>query len=180
MADPITAYINSLGVPQIMLWLLSFAAMYGLMTQAKVPKDKPSRAIISFVAAFFVILATPTALIEVIERMSQSLVLIILGLLVIIVFLEVAGIKTKGKIKGYDKEGKPIYEHGGESISLFEYYGKYFALILIILAILVFIGAGGLNLLGFNISLSGMNTMTLLFFIVIILAVTWMIFEKPK
>ncbi|MFQ6009522.1 MAG: hypothetical protein ACE5J7_00140 [Candidatus Aenigmatarchaeota archaeon] len=175
VTDPITAYLTTLGFPQIMLWLLSFAALYGLMSQASVPKDKPSRAIISIVAAFFVILATPTALIEVIERMSTSLILVVLGILLIIVFLEVAGIKAHVVTRKQTKEG---VKEEVVAVPIFERYGTAFALIFIIIAVLIFIGAGGLNLLGFNISLTGVNTMTILFFIVIILAVMWMIFER--
>ncbi|MEM5804507.1 MAG: hypothetical protein QXU82_01520 [Candidatus Aenigmatarchaeota archaeon] len=175
MADPITAYLTNLGFPQIMLWLLSFAALYGLMSQAGVPKDKASRAIISIVAAFFVILAAPAALISVLEKMAQSLILVVLGILVFIVFLEVAGVTVFEKVVE-EKEGKKSEKL--VPVKVLHKYGKHFAAFFIILAILIFIGAGGLNLLGISVAVGGMPTMSILFFVIVVAAIMWMIFEK--
>ncbi len=49
----------------------------------------------------------------------------------------------------------------------------------ILAAILIFINAGGLGLIGMqNINLSGATTTTVIFFIIILLAIFWLIGEK--
>ncbi len=154
--------LQNLGFPEILLWLLSFAIVYGVMSQAKIPDSKPARAIIAIVVGFLVIFSAPTALIDVLSKMSTALVLVVLGILVLLVFLEIAGIK---------------HPQG----SYMQQYAKWFAPIFIIIAILVFVGAGGLQLIGLpQIDLSGQANVTLFFFIVIILAIVWMLMEKEQ
>ncbi len=49
----------------------------------------------------------------------------------------------------------------------------------VLIAILIFINAGGLGLMGLqNINLSGASATTVIFFIVILLAIFWLIGEK--
>src|SRR3989344_9635675 len=90
--------LTNLGFPQILLWLLSFALIFGVLDQVKIPKDKPSRGIISIVVAFLVLFSVPTSLITTISSLSTNLILVILAVLTFIVFLEAAGVKAgKGK-----------------------------------------------------------------------------------
>jgi len=100
--DPIQ-FLQSLGLPQILLWLLSFAILYGSLEQVQIPKSKMSRALISMVIAFFIILAAPVALINLLSQMSGALILVVLGILVLIVFLEVAGAKASAVEEVRDK-----------------------------------------------------------------------------
>jgi len=165
-------FLTNLGFPQILLWLLSFALIFGVLDQVKIPKDKPSRGIISIVVAFLVLFSVPTSLITTISSLSTNLILVILAVLTFIVFLEAAGVKA----------GSGEYYHTGrevksskEPVTIFERYSKYFAIVFVIIAVLLFVGAGGLGLLGINLALPQTSTTTLLFFAVIVLAVGWLI-----
>lgn len=175
MAVNIFTSLQSLGIAQILLFLLSFAIVYGLLKQYKVPKSNAAQAMIGLAIAFLTIMAAPIALVNVLTEMSANLILVVVGLLVLIIFLEVAGIKVETPI--YDKEGKQIGIH--PEASIFHKYGYAFAIVLGIIAILIFINAGGLGLIGVqNINLSGASTTTVIFFIIILLAIFWLIGEK--
>lgn len=175
-------FLDRLGFPDIVLWLLSFALVFGLLGQVKIPKSNVARAIIALVAAFFVLMSVPAQLIMVLSSMSTGLVVIILGLLVFIVFLEAAGVKLGKTVlgKAKDQSGKEIDVISEFHSRVFEKHSKEFAGLLIIFAILVFVAAGGLNLLGFNVILNSTTIMTLLVIGVIILAVYWLINEKGE
>ncbi len=176
MAFDLSQFQN-LGLPEIVLWMLSFAIIYGILDQAKTPGSKASRGIISVVIAFFVLLSAPVTLITFLSNMTSSLVLVIIGLLVLIVFLEVAGVKIRPPIYD-DKTGELIGYDDKNKVSIFMRYGYMFAAAFIIIAALIFVSAGGLQYFGLNINLSGAATTTTAFFIFIILAVLWMVAEK--
>jgi len=179
MAISILTSLQNMGIAQILLFLLSFAVVYGLLKQYKVPKSNAAQAMIGIAIAFLTIMAAPVALVNVLTEMSANLVLVAVGLLVLIIFLEVAGIHEKviydtGK---KDKDGKAISDI--REVKIFEKYGYAFAIVLGIIAILIFINAGGLGLIGVqNINLSGASTTTVIFFIIILLAIFWLIGEK--
>ncbi len=176
MAIDLTQFQN-LGLPEIVLWMLSFAIIYGILDQAKVPQSKASRGIISIVIAFFVLLSAPVALITFLSNMTSSLVLVLVGLIVLIIFLEVAGLKFSGE-RAYKNEKGEVVHKESEPITIFVKYGYMFAIAFIIIAALIFVNAGGLQTLGININLSSAATTTTAFFIFIILAVLWMVAEK--
>ncbi len=167
-------FLQNLGLPEIMLWLLTFAIVYGVLSQVKVPQGKEARAIIAIVAGFFVLLAAPTALITVLGAMSSGLLLIVLGIIVLMVFLEIAGIKHKEPKTVDPKTGRVIE---WQDIPFFSKHSYVLAFVFGIIAILLFIGAGGMSLLGWNIDFAPTVTPSLIVLIVIILAVFWMIRE---
>ncbi len=164
---------------KIVLWLLSFALVYGLLShigKKGMPESNVARGIVGIVAAFFVLLSPVTnELTKVLSSMSTGLILLVLGILVFIVFIELAGVKL-GKYEV--KQGVHIERQAGQKV--FEKHSQFFAVLLIIFAILVFVAANGLNLLGFNIPLNSSSSMTLLILGVIILAVYWLITEKQE
>lgn len=170
-------FLERLGFADIVLWLLSFALVYGLLShigKGGMPESKVARAIIAIVAAFFVLLSVPSQLIMVLSQMSTGLVVLVLGLLVFMVFLELAEVRVG--FKQEEVEPGKIKTTFGEKV--FEKHANVFAVLLIIFAVIIFIAAGGLNLLGFNIFLSSSTTTTLLILGVIVLAVYWLIKEK--
>jgi len=178
MALNILTSLQNLGIAQILLFLLSFAIVYGLLKQYKVPKSNAAQAMIGLAIAFLTIMAAPVALVSVLTEMSANLILVVVGLLVLIIFLEVVGIKAPHEAYVLDKEGKPV-KKTTIGIPIFEKYGYAFAIVLGIIAILIFINAGGLGLIGMqNINLSDASTTTVIFFIVILLAIFWLISEK--
>src|SRR3990167_6474385 len=89
--NDITSTLQNLGFGEILIWLLTFAVVYGILShvgEKGMPKSNASRAIISIVLAFLVLLAVPGALINVLSNLATSLVLVLVGLLVFIVILE--------------------------------------------------------------------------------------------
>jgi len=174
MVDTII-FLESLGLPQILLWVLTFAVVNGILSQANVPQSKFARGIISIVLAFLVILNAPVTLISTLAQLSSNIVLVLLGILLLVVFIEAAGIKATVKKPKTDKEGKVV---GIEDIdiSIFEKYGKGFALALLVIVILIFINSGGLSTLGLQgLHVTEQGTISIAFFIMLILAVFWMI-----
>ena len=177
--------LQQLGFGEVLIWLLTFAIVYGVLSHAGdkgVPRSQAARAIIAFVLAFLVLFAVPGALVNVLSSLSRGLVLVLVGLLVLIVILEFAVGKTKGKIIDWTKDKEtgrpvPVYEHGGEAVSILQHHGKWVAIALLIIAALLFVGAGGLALLGIStgIALSGVSLTSIIILVIIVLAVLWII-----
>lgn len=178
-----TSLIN-MGFPQILLWLLTFAIVYGVLSQAGdggIPKSQGTRAIIALVSAFFVLFSIPNNLIEFISKISSSMIMVIMGLLVFIVFLEAAGIRgKKEEVAIYDDKGKVI---GTKPVqrNIIEQYSTMFAIAFLIIAGLIFVGAGGLELIGMpNIQMSESSIMSYMFLAVVVLAIVWMVADPSK
>lgn len=167
-------FLQAMGIESILLWLLSFAVVFGILAQANTPKDKPSRAIISIVVAFFVLFATPTTLMSAISSMSSSLLLIIMAFLVLAIFIEVAGMKAPHKHVGRGMYMKEEHE------SIFHKYEMAWIAVFLIIAFLLFMGAGGLKIIGLETAFPNINTVGLAFFIVIVIAVIYMIAEGKE
>ncbi len=175
----------NMGFPQILLWLLTFAIVYGALSQSGekgIPESKGTRAIIALVSAFFVLFSVPNQLIDVITKMSSSMLLVIIGVLVFVVFLEAAGVKG-GKVQvdsgKRDKDGNPIPKT--VELTIIERFPMMFVIAFLIIAILIFISSGGLALLGIipTIHLSDSAIMSYLFLAVVVLAIVWMV-GNPK
>lgn len=163
----------------VLPWLFIFAIVYGVLShigKEGMPKSKPARGIIGMVLAFIITPAL-SGWIPAMMEMIGSFVIIIAALLVFIVLLEVLGIRKKySVVTGKDEKGKPKTEIIEKSI--FEAYGKWFAIAFIIIAILVFIGSGAPQALGWTIPpMVSYNYPLLFFFIVIVLIVWWMASE---
>jgi len=174
----VVGILQRLGFADILLWLLSFAVVYGILAQVNIPKSKQVQAIIAIVAAFFVLMAAPVSLMSTISQLSTGLIVVLMGLIIFMVFLEVGGIKhveyeavtnEKGEVVG----GKPTMVH------FFSKNPYVIAITLILIAGLLFVGAGGLKLVGISIPY-GVDTTGLLFLIMIIIAVLWMITGEKK
>jgi hypothetical protein len=165
-------FLQRLGFADIMLWLLTFAIMYGVLGQANVPKSKEARAIISIVVGLLVLFAAPQTLVAFLAQMSASFVLVAIGLLVLIVFLEAAGIKHKVPVIN-PKTGKP----GIEEHPFLSAHPTITGITFVIIAVLIFVGAGGLNLLGLKIPY-GFDLTGVIFFVAIIVAILWILGTK--
>ncbi len=153
--------IASITLPEILLWLLTYAVVYGVLSQAGIPQSKAARSIIALVAGFFVLMSNPLSVLAVLSQVTSDMLLVIIALLSFLVFVEMMGVKIGGQ--------KP-HEHSSVAKIIF--------LALIVIATAIFVSAGGLELLGwrsagiFNISWN-----TLFFIIVIVGAIWWMISE---
>jgi len=173
MADFATVggVLTRLGLPDMLLWLLTFSVVYGILNQANVPKGKSVQAILALVVAFLVILSAPTALLSFITNLSSNIVLVLVGILVLVVLLEAFGIKNFLPVM---KGNGP----GSEAHSFFSKYPVMSAVAFVVLAGLVFVGSGGLNVLGITLpSNVNINTGGTVFMIGIVIAVIWLIVE---
>lgn len=164
----------------VLPWLLVFAIVYGVLSQIGedgMPKSKPARGIIGIVLAFIIAPAL-SSWVGTLMEMIGSFVIIIGGILVFIVLLEVLGVKEYKEVPVINEEGKPTGKTKKVERSIFEAYGKWFAVVFIIIAALVFIGSGGAEAIGINIpSMISYNYPLLFFLGVIVLIVWWMASE---
>ncbi|MEM5814857.1 MAG: hypothetical protein QXD77_03505 [Candidatus Aenigmatarchaeota archaeon] len=179
MALAFASELQAFGLTDIILWMITFAVVYGVLSQVGdkgAPQHKGSRGIIAIVVAFMVLFAAPAQLSAMIAKLSSSLLLIVLGLLSLIVFIEAAGVKVHPM---ETVEGRKVI--AGKEISIFDAYGKYFGIALIFIVIMIFVTAGGLNWIGLgNIggAFGQVNVLGAGLFIMIILAILWMIAES--
>jgi len=172
----ILSELERLGFPDVLLWLLTFAIIFGVLTQSKMPKSSAARGILAIGIASLVMLSAPAGLIGFISEMSSGLILVVIVLLVLIAFFEAAGVK-----------GEEVYDEKGNKTgrkTIIAQYPTYFGAALVIVAILVFLGAGGWNLLGFqNVTLKGMGSQSMtgiIFLAAVVIGVLWMIMESGK
>ena len=136
-------------------WMLTLAIVYGILEHYKIPNSQSARGVISIVAAFLVLPVGPI-IAPFLTNMVKSMLVIGVGILVALIFVEMLGYKV------------------GKGENIFEKYPVGFGVVLIIIAILVFVSSGGMQLLNININIDS-NTLSATFFIIImILGVWWM------
>ncbi|MCK4634758.1 MAG: hypothetical protein KAT37_02705 [Candidatus Aenigmarchaeota archaeon] len=152
----------------ILPWLLTFAIVFGILGHYEIPKNKSARAIIAIALAFFVMpVAAPV--VAILGQLGMGLVMLFAGLLFILILFEMTGIKHFGKgiDKGIDARQK-----------ITEKYYRGFGVALAILAIMVFIGAGGLGYLGYSVPT--INYPLVFFIGIIVLMIWWMVKEGEE
>ncbi|MFH1474125.1 MAG: hypothetical protein ABIE55_04535 [Candidatus Aenigmatarchaeota archaeon] len=165
------AYVAGLGLPQILLWVLTFAIVFELMTKLKILGRAPA-AIVSVITGLFVLMAVPTAVITAIATMSTGLVVASIGFLVVLSLIEIGQIRIIGIEK--NKEGKDVAVENHP----FKIHGRLMTLAVMAVAAVIFVVAGGPALIGITaFPAIGMGTWVL---IVIGVAVLWMVSESGK
>jgi hypothetical protein len=121
--------LREAGFTLILLWLLTLSIVYGMLSHSGMPKSVTARGVISISAAFLVLLAAAaTPAVSFLQNLITASVLIAFGLILAMIFLEITGTK---------KEGKHVFEH----------HPKFFGGMILFLVVLVFIGAGGLEVI---------------------------------
>jgi hypothetical protein len=176
MAEIGIEFLRALGITDVLLWLLSFALIYGILTHIEMfKKMKAFTAIVAIVLGLFVLMSpVRAAMAVVLSNMGTALVAVLLGILLVVVFLEIGGIKHKQRVetgKKHPQTGEPIYE---EKLVPFVSKNPYvLAITFILIAIIIFIAAGGPQLLG--IAIPAVDLSGAAFLILILLAVLWMI-----
>ena len=163
------AFLTGLGLPEILLWVLTFAVVFEILSKLQIMRRAPA-ALVSIVVGFLVLLAVPAALIAVIATMSTGLVALAIGLIALIALLEVAGARH------YVKDAK-----GEKVIAVAPYLSKHAtttAIVLLILAAVIFVASGGLPLIGIG-TLPAISMGTWLL-VIIGVAVLWMFSEAKE
>ncbi len=136
-------------------WMFTLAVVYGILEHYKIPQSQSARAVISLVAAFLVLPLAPT-LVPFITGMVKGLVVVAVGILTALIFVEMLGYKA------------------GKKENIFEKHPIGFGIVMIIIAIIVFVGAGGLELLNFKVNISSDAIAALFFLAAMTLGVWWM------
>jgi hypothetical protein len=165
LANPVEDFIMSMraaGLQLILLWLLTLAVVYGILSHIELPKSMTTRGVISIAAAFMVLLAAAgTQAANFISTLTTSAIVVAFGLIIAMIFLEITGTKV-----------------GGEHI--FAKHPKFFATAILLLLILIFIGAGGLgilNLPSIGFSLSD-PLLAIIFFLIVMVASIWIMVKE--
>lgn len=177
MAADILTTLQVLGITDLLLWLLSFAIIFGILQQINLPNSKAARAIISVVIAFFVLMSPLRNAMGVLSSMSTGMLMIILAFIVLLAFAELGGVMhtKKGKHNfGKDAKGNDIIGEITEGIDLFTKHNYILAITFILIAILIFVSSGGMAALGITLPY-GLDTTSAIFFIAIIIAIIWLI-----
>jgi hypothetical protein len=166
------AFLSGLGLPQILLWVLTFAVVFEIIKKLNILSRAPA-AIVAMVVGFLVLLAVPAAVIAAIATMSTGLIVAAIGFLVVLSILAVGNIHSIEKLK--DKDGN---ETGIQAVHPFGKHGTKMTILAIVVAALIFIAAGGPALIGISV----LPTISLgtWFLIVVGLAVLWMLSEAGK
>jgi len=175
MAAGIAEFVMSLrdmGFTLVLLWVLALSIVWGMLSHARLPKSEFVRAIISLSAAFLVMLAAAAAQATMfLQNLITSSVLVAFGIFLAIIFLEIAGIKGK------------------EGSSFLGAHPKFFGAIILVIFVMVFIGAGGLQAIGWpteagkGVSMPPLSEdiiAPVLFFGVIIVAIALLAKEMKK
>ncbi len=162
MVTPVETFavmMREAGITLVLLWVLTLAIVWGLLSHANMPKSGAVRGVIALAAAFLVLLAAAASpAVAFLQNLITAGILIAFGLLVAVVFLEILGIKA------------------GEQF--FGKYSAFFGILILLLLVAIFIGAGGLGIVGLpKIALDQGVVAFLIFGIVIIAAVGIMMKE---
>jgi hypothetical protein len=161
--NPIETMITGLrdaGFQLVLLWLLTLAIVYGVLSHIELPKSITARGVISIVAAFMVLLAAAgTQAANFISNLMTSSILVAFGLLMAMIFLEITGTKASG-------------EH------IFAKHPKFFGAAIIILAILIFIGSGGLTFLNIPLIAVSDGSVAIIFFLIVMVASIWILIKE--
>jgi hypothetical protein len=161
--NPVENLISGLraaGFQLVLLWLLTLAVVYGILSHVEIPKSMSARGVISISLAFLVLLAAAAGQAATfVSNLVTASILVAFGLMFAIIFLEIAGAKHEGK-------------------HVLTMHPRFFGIIILILAILIFIGAGGLGIL--NLPSIDITTpvAALVFFLVIMAVAVWVMFKE--
>ncbi len=150
--------VTHIATPEILLWLLTYAIVYGVLQQVNIPQSKAARTIIAIVSAFLVLMSYPQEIILVLSKMASSMILVILALLILVVIIESVGLEDSAK----------PYKHNLMS--------KVLMAFLVLVVVMIFIHSGGLRLLGISTGggVGNIDWNSLLFIILVIGAIWWL------
>jgi hypothetical protein len=165
LANPIedlAANLRAAGFQLVLLWLLTLAIVYGVLSHLNMPKSVSTRGVISIVAAFMVLIAAAgTQAANFISSLTTASIVVAFGIMITMMFLEIAGAKVSG-------------EH------IFAKNPKFFGGAILVLFILMFIGLGGLGIINLpSINLSD-PLLAIIFFLIVIVASIWILVKENK
>jgi hypothetical protein len=155
---------SGFGLPEILLWVLSFAVIYTFTT--RIMSKKPA-ALVSIALGFFVLMAAPAALITAIAGMSTGFLALTVGLIIVLAIFGAVG--PKAHIPDI-KDGKIV---GTKEVDWMKAHGTAVAVVLIALAGLIIWTYGGAQLIGIT-SLPAIGAVPAIL-VIVGAAVLWML-----
>jgi hypothetical protein len=163
--NPIESMIVTLrdaGFQLVLLWLLTLAVVYGILSHLELPKSLTARGVISIVSSFLVLVAAAgTMAASFLSNLATSAIVVAFGLIVTMIFLEITNTKV-----------------GGEHI--FAKHPKFFAAALIIIAILVFVGAGGMSFIAIPAIAISTPIAAIGVFLIVMMASVWILTKEGE
>jgi hypothetical protein len=161
--NPIETMVVTLrdaGFQLVLLWLLTLAVVYGILSHIELPKSITARGVISIVASFLVLVAAAgTQAATFLSALTTSSIAVAFGLIVTMIFLEITQTKA-----------------GGEHI--FSKHPRFFGAALIIIAILVFVGAGGLSFIAIPTFAISTSVLAIGVFLIVMMASVWILVKE--
>jgi len=161
--NPIESLILNLraaGFQLVLLWLLTLAIVYGVLSHVEMPKSVTARGVISIVASFMVLIAAAgTQAAMFVSNLITASILGAFGLLIAIIFLEIRGTKA-----------------GGEHI--FAKHPRFFGAAILILLIMIFVGTGGLGIIPLPAITISDPLLAILFFLIVMVASIWILVKE--
>lgn len=159
---------NGFGIPEILLWVLAFAVIFAVLSKIKV-FGKRSAALVAIALGFLVLMAVPAALITVLASMSTGLLVLIVGLIVLVALITAV---IPQVVVTDPKTGQVIHKY-----NWLEEHGTVIAIVLVILAGIIFWASGGAALIGLGALPSALVSIGMSSWILILagVAVLWML-----
>ena len=158
--DGMIIALRNAGFQLVLLWLLTLAVVYGVLSHIELPKSITARGVISIVASFLVLVAAAgTQAATFLSALTTSSIAVAFGLMVTMIFLEITQTKANG-------------EH------IFSKHPRFFGAALIVIAILVFIGAGGLNFIAIPAIAISQSVLAIGVFLIVMVASVWILVKE--
>ncbi len=133
------------GFDLILVWVLTMAIVYGVLTKVKMPESYSARGSISIAVGFLVMLASAgTAIPVIIMHMVTTMIVVGFALLLVVIFLELLGIK---------------------SLELMEKHANIVLVIIAVITFFSFLASGGSSVFGTAIRVPEAIVTMALFFI---------------
>jgi len=153
--------LRAIGFQLVLLWLLTLAIVYGVLSHIEVPKSTSARSVISIVSAFMVLLAAAafqTAIF--VSNLITAGVAVAFSLMILMVFLEITGAKYEG-------------------VHIFSKHPRFFGAVLIVVLISIFLGAGGSALIPATASFIRIDSVAIatILFLVVMVAAIWVFYK---
>ncbi len=151
--------LKEFGFDLILVWALSIAIVYGILTKLKLPESYSARGAISIAAGFLIMLASAgSAIPMIIQNIVVSLVVIGFVLLLIVIFLELLGVKTG---------------------DLFEKYSGIALVVIAGIALLIFFTSGATSLFSFPFIISE-GTLAIVIFLIFAALIIWIMAKEGE
>ncbi len=151
--------LKEMGFDLILVWALSIAIVYGILTKLKLPESYSARGVISIAAGFLIMLASAgSAIPTIIQNIVVSLVVVGFLLLMVVIFLELLGVKSTELLE----------KHSG--IALVVIAGIVAA---------IFVASGASSLFNFPLVIS-QGTLTFVIFLIFAAMIVWVLAKEGE